>query len=84
MKAMLANLTNKAMKLNQRQRATLARRLLHSLGGPTAPVDESSPEFMAELERRSLEIDQGKVRCRPADEVFAELRRRRTARRTRR
>ena len=49
-----------ALDLPEEARADLAHRLLESLTGDV-PLDEESPEFMAELDRRAEELLSGKV-----------------------
>jgi putative addiction module component (TIGR02574 family) len=48
-----------AVALSERDRMELVARLLDTLGPETDGIDESA--FVAELERRSTEIDQGKA-----------------------
>ena len=53
------------------EKAELLGVLLEELDGPTdAGVDAA---WAAEIQRRSLEIDQGAVSCIPADEVFRKI-----------
>jgi putative addiction module component (TIGR02574 family) len=61
-------ITERALALNARQRARLAKTLLDSL--PPPPGGEITQE---EIERRIGEIESGKVRGIPAEKVFSEL-----------
>jgi putative addiction module component (TIGR02574 family) len=62
-------------QLSEPERAELAYAVLCSLGPPDGKTDE---ELEAELTRRAEEIRSGKVVGRPAAEVFARLRARRS------
>ena len=57
--------------LPEQDRAELANFLLDSLDDPDI---EFNPEFAAELDRRVAEIENGQAEGRPAEVVFAELR----------
>ena len=50
----------------------LLRTLLEELEGPTDPDVERA--WLAEVQRRSRELDEGKVKPIPADEVFSRAR----------
>jgi putative addiction module component (TIGR02574 family) len=60
------------MALSPEDRAELARFLLSSLDEPSDPDVEAA--WDAELARRAADIEGGRVVGTPADEVFAELR----------
>ncbi len=54
-----SNVFEAAMALSEPERIQLVERLLETLGPETDSVDEAS--FLAELSRRSAEIDHGKT-----------------------
>lgn len=60
-----------AMELTDNERAELAVSLLASL---TRPAPSLHPAWEAELARRVADLDAGKTRTIPADEVMAEIR----------
>ncbi len=61
-----------AMGLSPAQRASLAHKLIASLDGT---VDENAEaEWMAVIERRIAEVEQGKVECRSIEDVIRDLR----------
>jgi putative addiction module component len=65
------------LALPQADRAYLAHELIRSLKG--APVeeradDELDPEWAEVIDRRTREIEEGKVVCRPVEEVVQEIR----------
>jgi len=68
------DLLNEAMALPVELRAQLVDELLKSLNLTQAEIDEA---WAAEAERRITEIDEGKVKMIPGDEVFEKLRKRR-------
>lgn len=76
MSSMLAELKNKAAQLSEPERAELAFALIESLDGPTEDPAVVEEAWRVEIERRVGEIDRGKVKTIPGDEVFAEVRRR--------
>ena len=57
--------------LSDSDKEALLRVLLEELDGPADPDVDAA--WLEEARRRSREIDEGKVRCVPADEVFASL-----------
>jgi len=57
--------------LSDSDKEALLRVLLEELDGPADPDVDAA--WLEEAQRRSRGIDQGKVRCVPADEVFARL-----------
>jgi len=65
-------LSHKARALPPEDRVRLAEELLASVQAPDAEVDAAWAE---EIKRRIAEIDSGKAKLIPADEVFAEVRR---------
>jgi len=58
--------------LSDSDKESLLRVLLEELDGPPDPGVDAA--WLAEAQRRSDEIDEGKVECIPAAEVFAKLR----------
>jgi putative addiction module component (TIGR02574 family) len=59
-------------QLPQKQRAELAHFLLHTLDNGEEVEDEAA--WLAELERRAAEIESGQEVGIPAEEAFAQLR----------
>ncbi len=72
MSDLVEELSHKARALSPEDRVRLAEELLASVQEPDAEVDAAWAE---EIKRRIAEIDSGKARLIPADEVFAEVRR---------
>jgi len=70
-------LRREAMRLDATERASLARELLVSLDD----LSEAEVErlWLEEAERRRLEFEAGNTTLVPADEVFAQLRAKRSA-----
>ncbi len=60
------------MRLPRESRALLADRIAESLS--SAELDELQPLWVLEATRRVEEIDSGKVKAIPGDEVLAEIR----------
>lgn len=61
----------KAQELPAKERARLALRLIESLDpGEDEDVEEL---WLDEAERRLADYDAGKIKSRPADEVFSEI-----------
>ena len=56
-----------ALHLSEVERAELAQKLLLSLDSPAS--GEIAEEWLAEAQRRAKELDEGKVRAIPAEEV---------------
>lgn len=72
----LEDLKREAAKLSAPERAELALALIQSLDAEEAgDPEEVERAWLAEIERRSAEIDRGEVQPIPGDEVFARLRR---------
>jgi len=67
MAAELTQLFREAMKLEDNDRATLAGLLIESLEGPEDPDVEKA--WAAEIERRWQEIESGKVKTIPWDQI---------------
>jgi putative addiction module component (TIGR02574 family) len=63
--------------LSEKDRAGLARRLLAGLDGPEEDSAEVRAAWKAELKRRVDEIDRGKVKPEPIEEMFRRSRERR-------
>jgi putative addiction module component (TIGR02574 family) len=74
MTALAEKLKSQLTALSPGDRAELARYLLASLDGAADPGAEQAWE--AELARRAAEVRAGRAEGRPADQAFAELRRR--------
>ncbi len=66
------DLESEALRLEPKDRARLAERLLASLEGVAEP--ESDAQWLAEAERRLAEIEAGRSRGVPAEEVFRKSR----------
>lgn len=75
------DLLKRALELPPEERATLVRELRASLEGLADEVDVD-PEFSAELERRIRDLDEGRVKPIPFDELLNEARARIDARRS--
>ena len=58
--------------LSSSEQEELFRDLWEQLDGPADPAADAA--WLEEAQRRGREIDEGKVQCIPADQVFAELR----------
>jgi putative addiction module component (TIGR02574 family) len=71
----VADILSRVKDFSQSERAELAYALLLSLEPDESP--EADTAFEAELTRRVAEVREGKVRGKPAEQVFAELRARR-------
>ncbi len=67
----LQELLREASQLPENDRAELAGRLIQSLEGPPDPDVEAA--WADEVERRIREIDEGKVKTIPWEQVRAEL-----------
>ncbi len=65
------NLLEQALDLDPSERATLAGELIESLEGP--PDKDVEAAWLAEIERRSAELDSGAVTLVPWEEVRARL-----------
>jgi len=66
------DIKDSALKLDEKQRANLAKRLLISLEGH---IDQDIEQaWLKELNRRKQDIETGKVVTIPADEVLAKAR----------
>ncbi len=72
MSDLVEELSHKARALPPEDRVRLAEELLASVQEPDAEVDAAWEE---EIKRRIAEIDSGKAKLVPAEEVFAEVRR---------
>ena len=70
------NLTEKALALPRKARASLAQLLIKSLNDPEEELTprEWDRVWKAELKKRIEEVRSGKVKTIPADGVMAELR----------
>ena len=72
MKAAAKEVLDKALQLDERDRAEIASALFESL---EVEDPEGDAAFAAELERRAAELDSGVVKGIPWEEVRARLRR---------
>lgn len=65
-----------ALKLDRKERARLASRLIHSLDAEEANLSPEEWETLwaEEVDRRLEELRQGKVKAIPGEEVFARAR----------
>ena len=70
----LPEIEQDALRLSAEDRARLAVRLLSSLESATESPEEIEKLWIAEAERRFQELRNGVVQGIPAQEVFAELR----------
>lgn len=68
-------LTEAALSLPEPQRIELAASLIHSL--EQAPDPQAETLWADEIKRRLESIDDGTAKLFPADEVFAEMKKRR-------
>ena len=67
----LQELLREASQLPENDRAELAGRLIQSLEGP--PDQDVEAAWADEIERRIREIDEGKVSCRPVEQVVQDI-----------
>ena len=67
------NIVDAALSLSDTERAQLAYRLLQSLK-PDDVLDERSPDFQEELDRRVADYDSGKTHASDWDDVAARMR----------
>lgn len=74
-------LLKRALELPPLERATLLRELQASLEDESQNQVEVDPRFSAELDRRIRDLDEGRVKPIPFDEVLDEARARIDARR---
>jgi putative addiction module component (TIGR02574 family) len=70
MSTAVESIVTQAMQLSEEERGEIVDRLAGSL----QPEDELSGEMKATLDRRWEEIESGKVKCIPHEEVMARLR----------
>lgn len=74
MGAMLEELEAQALKLSPRERSELIHRLLISLDGePEGTPDEIAKAWDEEIARRMADMEAGRTKWIPADEVFKEV-----------
>ncbi len=67
------------LALPEQDRAFLARKLIASLDDTVD--NDAEPQWQEVIDRRSREIDEGKVACRPVEQVVQDIRRKLNARR---
>lgn len=73
MSTVLSQIADDILDLPPSDRAFLAHRLIQSLDDQTDPDAEAL--WMEEIDRRSSEIKENRVACRPIDDVIANIRR---------
>ena len=71
MSALAEKIMSEAMQLPISERAFLAEQLIESLDASAG--EALSPAWLAEVRRRCREIDEGRARLIPADEVFRDI-----------
>jgi putative addiction module component (TIGR02574 family) len=64
----------KALKLSAEERDKLVQSLILSLGEGSEPDPEHERLWREEIDRRCLEIDEGRAELIPAEEVFRSIR----------
>lgn len=70
----LEELEAQALKLSVKERSELAHRLIVSLDGePEGTPEDIAKAWEDEITRRVAEIESGKMRLIPGEEVFAEI-----------
>jgi len=74
MTATAETILSNLLMLPEEDRLEIAERLQSSVYGTPGEPEELSDEMKATLDRRWEEIESGKVQCRDAFEVIAELR----------
>jgi len=70
MSTAVESIVTQAMQLSEEERGEI----VDLLAGSLQPEDELSDEMKATLDRRWEEIESGKVKCIPHEEVMARLR----------
>jgi putative addiction module component (TIGR02574 family) len=74
MAATLEELETQALKLSRRERDELIHRLIVSLDGePDGTPDEITKAWDEEIARRMADMEAGRTKWIPAEEVFAEI-----------
>ena len=74
MAATLEELEAQALRLSSQERGELVHRLMASLEGePEGTAEEIAKTWEEEVLRRISEIDEGRARLVPAEEVFTEI-----------
>ncbi len=72
MRDSLEQIQREALALPANERAQLVEKLWESLGDTTCP--HLSEEWKEDIDRRCLEIDEGKARMTPGEDVMRETR----------
>lgn len=72
MNATAEQLADQALALPAKERALLAHKLIASLDAEIDPDAEA--QWMEEIDRRSREMEEGRVDARPEEEVIGEIR----------
>jgi putative addiction module component (TIGR02574 family) len=70
--SMLSDVTKQALGLSMEERILLVQRVWDSMGHFVSPEIEKA--WMDEADRRWQEIEEGKIRCLPADQVMKQAR----------
>ena len=70
MPSTLESIESEALKLSPEERAELIERLIDSV----VPAPPLHPAWAAEIERRLADMDAGRSKAIPADEVLADMR----------
>lgn len=68
-----SEIETRALQLPREQRSRLIRQLIDSLDGPIRE-SRTTAEWLAEAERRAAELDSGKARAVPGDQVMEKAR----------
>ena len=75
MSATLEDLKTRALQLAPPERDELIRTLIESVDGePDGTLEEIARAWDEEIERRIADLEAGRTKSIPADEVFAEIR----------
>lgn len=75
MSAILEDLKTRALQLAPPERDELVRTLIESIDGePDGTPEEIARAWDEEIERRIADLEAGRTKSIPADEVFAEIR----------
>ena len=67
------NLLEQALELPRTDRATLARDIIASLDDPLESAEDIQAAWLEEVERRLADVDAGRAKTIPWDEVRAEI-----------
>ena len=67
------NLLEQALELPRADRASLARDIIASLDEPLEPAEDVQAAWLEEVERRLIEVDAGRAKTVPWDEVRRQI-----------